>query len=166
MGSVTIEFTGLDELKADILNAASKDIIKELSTYAKTTLLDAYNRSTYSHNQSQNLADSYVWAVYKDNVLQKKGYLYPTPKAKTTKIETGFKRRVYGRKEADEFIASYNPNMSGFVVIFAARMYYGAYLEKGTRRNRQYVVLTGIWNEIQSDPQLSIKELDIQTHLY
>ena len=84
MGSVTIEFTGLDELKADILNAASKDIIKELSTYAKTTLLDAYNRSTYSHNQSQNLADSYVWAVYKDNVLQKKGYLYQL-KAKTTK---------------------------------------------------------------------------------
>ena len=120
MGSVTIEFTGLDELKADIINAASKDIIKELSTYAKTTLLDAYNRSTYSHNQSQNLADSYVWAVYKDNVLQKKGYLYPNPKAKTTKIETGSKRRVYGRKEADEFIASYNPNLSGFVVIFAA----------------------------------------------
>ena len=98
--------------------------------------------------------------------MQKKGYIYPTPKAKTTKIETGSKRRVYGRKEADEFIATYNPNLSGFVVVFAARMYYGAYLEKGTRRNRQYVVLTGIWDEIKNDPQLSIKELEIQTHLY
>ena len=166
MGKVTIEFTELDELKAAIIKEATPDIIKDLVSYAKTTLLDAYNRSTYSHNQSQNLADSYVWAVYKDNVLQKKGYIYPTPKAKETKIETGTKRRVYGRKEADEFIRTYNPNLSGFIVVFAARMYYGAYLEKGTRRNRQYVVLTGIWDEIKNDPQLSIKELEIQTHLY
>lgn len=166
MGNVTIEFTGLDDLKAEIINAASKDIINQLSVYAKTTLLDAYNRSTYSHNKTQNLADSYVWAVYRDNILQKKGYLYSNPKAKETMLETGTKRRVYGRKEADEFLASYSPNLSGFVVVFAARMYYGAYLEKGTRTNRQYVVLTGIWNEINSDPQLSIKELEIQTHLY
>lgn len=166
MGKVTIEFTDLDELKAAIIKEATPDIIKELVTYAKTTLLDAYNRSTYSHNKTQNLADSYVWAVYNDNVLVKKGYLYPSPKAKETMIETGTKRRVYGRKEADEFLATYSPNTNGFVVVFAARMYYGAYLEKGTRRNRQYVVLSSIWNEIKSDPQISFSEMNIETHLY
>ena len=166
MGKVTIEFTDLDELKAAIIKDATPDIIKELVTYAKTTLLDAYNRSTYSHNKTQNLADSYVWAVYNDNVLVKKGYLYPSPKAKETMIETGTKRRVYGRKEADEFLATYSPNTNGFVVVFAARMYYGAYLEKGTRRNRQYVVLSSIWNEIKSDPQISFSEMNIETHLY
>lgn len=166
MGKVTIEFTDLDELKAAIIKEATPDIIKDLVVYAKTTLLDAYNRSTYSHNKTQNLADSYVWAVYNDNVLVKKGYLYPSPKAKETMIETGTKRRVYGRKEADEFLATYKPNTNGFVVVFAARMYYGAYLEKGTRRNRQYVVLSSIWNEIKSDPQISFSEMNIETHLY
>ena len=166
MGSVTIEFTDLDELKAAIIKEATPQIIKDLAIYAKTTLLDAYNHSTYSHRETQNLADSYVWAVYKDNVLVKKGYLYPSPKAKTTMIETGTKRRVYGRKEADEFLATYNPQTKGFVVVFAARMYYGAYLEKGTRRNKQYVVLTSIWNEINTDPQISFKKLEIETHLY
>ena len=153
-------------MKAAIIKEATPDIIKDLVTYAKTTLLDAYNRSTYSHNKTQNLADSYVWAVYNDNVLVKKGYLYPSPKAKETMIETGTKRRVYGRKEADEFLATYSPNTNGFVVVFAARMYYGAYLEKGTRRNRQYVVFSSIWSEIKSDPQISFSEMNIETHLY
>lgn len=166
MGSVTIEFTDLDELKAAIIKEATPQIIKDLSVYAKTTLLDAYNRSTYSHNKSQNLADSYVWAVYNDNVLVKKGYLYPSPKAKTTMIETGTKRRVYGRKEADEFLASYKPNTNGFVVVFAARMYYGAYLEKGTRRNKTYVVLSSIWNEVSHDEDISLAAMAIDTHLY
>ena len=166
MSNVTIELTELDELKKAILEEASNGIIKELAVYAKTTLYEAYQNSTYSHNKSKNLADSYVWAVYRDNVLQKKGYLYPTPKAKETMIETGTKRRVYGRKEADEFLATYKPNLSGFVVVFAARMYYGAYLEKGTRRNKQYVVLSSIMNEINKDPQISFKEIDIQTFQY
>ena len=166
MGKVTIEFTELDELKAAIIKEATPDIIKDLVTYAKTTLLDAYNRSTYSHNKTQNLADSYVWAVYNDNVLVKKGYLYPSPKAKETMIETGTKRRVYGRKEADEFLATYSPNTNGFVVVFAARMYYGAYLEKGTRRNRQYVVLSSIWKEVSNDHQINMAVMAIDTHLY
>ena len=166
MSNVTIELTELDELKKAILEEASNGIIKELAVYAKTTLYEAYQNSTYSKNQTKNLADSYVWAVYRDNVLQKKGYLYPTPKATEDIIQTKTKKRLRGRKEADEFLATYNPNLSGFVVVFAARMYYGAYLEKGTRRNKQYVVLSSIMNEINKDPQISFKEIDIQTFQY
>ena len=166
MASVTIELTELDELKKAILEEASNGIIKDLAIYAKTTLYEAYQNSTYSKNQTKNLADSYVWAVYRDNVLQKKGYLYPTPKATEDIIQTKTKKRLRGRKEADEFLATYNPNLSGFVVVFAARMYYGAYLEKGTRRNKQYVVLSSIMNEINKDPQISFKEIDIQTFQY
>ena len=166
MASVTIELTELDELKKAILEEASNGIIKDLAIYAKTTLYEAYQNSTYSKNKTKNLADSYVWAVYRDNVLQKKGYLYPTPKATEDIIQTKTKKRLRGRKEADEFLATYNPNLSGFVVVFAARMYYGAYLEKGTRRNKQYVVLSSIMNEINKDPQISFKEIDIQTFQY
>ena len=166
MSNVTIELTELDELKKAILEEASNGIIKELAVYAKTTLYEAYQNSTYSKNQTKNLADSYVWAVYRDNVLQKKGYLYPTPKATEDIIQTKTKKRLRGRKEADEFLATYKPNLSGFVVVFAARMYYGAYLEKGTRRNKQYVVLSSIMNEINKDPQISFKEIDIQTFQY
>ena len=166
MASVTIELTELDELKKAILEEASNGIIKDLAVYAKTTLYEAYQNSTYSKNQTKNLADSYVWAVYRDNVLQKKGYLYPTPKATEDIIQTKTKKRLRGRKEADEFLATYNPNLSGFVVVFAARMYYGAYLEKGTRRNKQYVVLSSIWNELSHDPQLNNASMAIDTHLY
>lgn len=166
MGSVTIEFTDLDELKAAIIKEATPQIIKDLSVYAKTTLLDAYNRSTYSHNKSQNLADSYVWAVYKDNVLVKKGYLNETQKYEHGLYETGTNRFVFGRQEADEFLATYNPQTKGFVVVFAARMYYGAYLEKGTRRNKQYVVLSSIWNEVSHDEDISLAAMAIDTHLY
>ena len=166
MGKVTIEFTDIDDLKAAIIKEATNDIIKELALYAKTTLLDAYKGSNYSHRETQNLADSYVWAVYNDNVLVRKGYLYPSPKAKTTMVETGTKRRVYGRKEADEFLATYNPQTNGFVVVFAARMYYGAYLEKGTRRNKTYVVLSSIWNEVSHDEDITLAAMAIDTHLY
>ena len=96
MASVTIELTELDELKKAILEEASSGIIKELAIYAKTTLYEAYQNSTYSHNKSKNLADSYVWAVYRDNVLQKKGYLYPTPKATEDIIQTKTKKRLRG----------------------------------------------------------------------
>ena len=164
MASVTIELTELDELKKAILEEASSGIIKELAIYAKTTLYEAYQNSTYSHNKSKNLADSYVWAVYRDNVLQKKGYLYPTPKATEDIIQTKTKKRLRGRKEADEFLATYNPNLSGFVVVFAARMYYGAYLEN--RKDKLFLVLSSIMNEINKDPQISFKEIDIQTFQY
>ena len=63
-------------------------------------------------------------------------------------------------------MATYNPQTNGFVVVFAARMYYGAYLEKGTRRNKQYVVLSSIWNEVKSDPQINMAVMAIDTHLY
>ena len=75
-------------------------------------------------------------------------------------------RFVFGRQEADEFLASYKPNTNGFVVVFAARMYYGAYLEKGTRRNKTYVVLSSIWNEVSHDEDISFATMAIDTHLY
>ena len=156
MSEVKVSIDNVSQLSKAILEEAAPQIITELCRFAKEELLSAYNNSTYAKDKTQNLADSYVWGVYYKGKLQQHGFLTSGKKATQPRRVSYTNKSVFGRDEAQTFISSYKPQTNMFEVIFAAEMYYGSYLEGGTKRNKKYIVLSSIINSISQYENLTI----------
>jgi len=144
---IKIDEKALANAKKAIIEKINLVTLRELETYARHTLRRAYLDSDYSHNESQNLRDSYVWAIYFKGQLKKHGYLDNSPLATEAIKKTATEEYIKGRQEADSFLASYIPHSTGWEVVFATSIYYGVYLEKGTS-GKKYVVISSIYDEL------------------
>lgn len=156
MADVEVTITNLKKIEKEVLDQLAPDILVELVRFAKEELLLAFQGSTYAKDKTQNLADSYVWGVYYNGKLHEYGFLTNSKKATQPRRVSNTTKSVYGRDEALAFINSYKPKTKMFEVIFAVEMYYGSYLEGGTRRNKPYLVLSSIYNDLNSNKMLDV----------
>lgn len=148
--NVTVDFEGLDKLTKQLWDDAIQDKTQTLIQYATQTLRNAYLESEF-YDRTLNLKDSYVWGVYFEGRLIEHGFI--GDEEATRKIRrTGDGELISGRDEAEKFIKNYTPKLiDGWEVVFAATIYYGQYLEMGTARNSQYVVISSIFDDLQRD---------------
>lgn len=148
---IKVDYSGLEKYKKELFDAAVKNKTEYLIKYAKETLKKAYDESEYT-DREKNLADSYVWIVYFNGKEEKHGFLYDSPQSNQPNRKTATNEYERGRDVAEEFVREYIPRISnGWEVVLAATIYYGNYLEMGTSRNKQYVVLSSIFNEVEQD---------------
>jgi hypothetical protein len=78
---IKVDEKALAKAKKAILEKLNLVTLRELETYAKQMLRKAYLESEYSHNETQNLRDSYIWAIYYKGQLKKHGFVDNTPLA-------------------------------------------------------------------------------------
>lgn len=149
--NVTVDFKGLEDVKKRLFDESVKVKTKSLIKYAKETLKQAYLESDYQ-NRTLNLKDSYVWGVYFQGKRIDYGFLTMSAEAEESVVRYGDNEVIRGRDEAQKFIDSYQPTSFGWEVVFAATMYYGVYLEMtGTYRQRQYLVISSIFDDVERD---------------
>ena len=146
---IRVDTKSLENAKKAIREKLNLIIAKDLEVYARNTLKKAYLESDYSHNETQNLRDSYVWAIYFNGKLKKHGNIDKSPLATETIKKTGTAEYIKGREEADRFVLEYVPISSrGWEVVFAATIYYGVYLQQGSS-GKEYVVISSIYDELE-----------------
>lgn len=149
--NIKVDLSGLEEYRKKLYEGAVKSRKENLIRYAKETLKKAFLDSDYT-NRTLNLKDSYVWGVFYNGKKEAYGFLSPDSDATTRVQRTGDKAMLSGREEAQDFINSYEPtNKRGWEVVFAATIYYGVYLQNGTKRNKQYVVISSIFDNVEKD---------------
>ena len=164
---VSISESDMKSMVNEIIRQSLPQILNELERFAKEELKVAYGDADYNKHRTQNLKDSYVYGIYYNNVLQRYGFLTDSPTAKEVIKETGTGRWVYGRDEAKDFILSNKPNSNAmFHIVFGARMYYGAYLENGTRRNKPYTVISSLYQDLNYGKYLENVKITTQVHTY
>lgn len=166
---VTISDKDMAEIMQEVIRQAMPQILDELERYSKAELQMAYGDADYNKHRTQNLKDSYVYGIFYKGVLQRYGFLTESATAREVIKETGTGRLVYGRDEATDFIKSYKPNISkqdDFNIVFAAKMYYGAYLENGTARNQPYTVISSIYHDVSYDPMIRNLQITTEVHTY
>ena len=147
---IKVDEKALAKAKKAILEKLNLVTLRELETYAKQMLRKAYLESEYSHNETQNLRDSYIWAIYYNGQLKKHGFIDNTPLATESIKKTATEDYIKGREEAEDFLEEYIPTFTkGWEVVFAATIYYGVYLENGTKSNAKYVVISSIYDEVR-----------------
>lgn len=148
---IKVNYSGLEKYKKELFDAAVKNKTEYLIKYAKETLKKAYEESTFE-DQTYNLRDSYLWAVYFNGNMVESGFIDNSPKASEPQFEKN--EVIWGRSDAESFLSAYNPRITnGWEVMFAAAVIYGMYLEEGERGNprRQFVVLSSIFNQVEQD---------------
>lgn len=74
------------------------------------------------NNRTNNLEDSYGYAVYKDGIIQGQPFI-PNPKA--TKPKGG----KYGHEVTAAYLKNYTPSAVGWAVVIAAGMEYARFVQ-------------------------------------
>lgn len=141
---VKVAFDGLDEIRKKLFSQLAEEQTHRLIEYAPRLLKKAYSESLFT-NQTYNLADSYVWAVYYNGVLKDSGYMYAAEVASEPSFYHG--DEVHGRALAASFVNKYVPQTyMGWDLVLAAAAPYAYNLEKW-----HFYVLSSIYDEIVSD---------------
>ena len=114
-------------------NIADKQT-ERLIAFAESEIIRLVETRAFT-NQTINLQDSYVWAVYYNGKKAKHGY-YGNKMAKGKSIlheySPSISVDVNGRSLARKFVQIYKPDETqGWEIVFAACAPYGAYLEGG-----------------------------------
>lgn len=114
-------------------NIADKQT-ERLIAFAESEIIRLVETRAFT-NQTINLQDSYVWAVYYNGKKAKHGY-YGNKMAKGKSIlheySPSISVDVNGRALARKFVQIYKPDETqGWEIVFAACAPYGAYLEGG-----------------------------------
>lgn len=128
-------------------------------------ILKAYNTANFKKDKTQNLHDSYGSAVYfnKKYVIGTKRLF--SARAKVPRFNYYEKESQYGIEEINQYLDSYVPETDGFVLLVAAAMFYGTFLEKGSGRlKRKYRVISGISSDMESLAKLtggSVKDINL-----
>lgn len=144
------DFSGLRNRFAKAYKQRAIDIqTKMLLSYAPQELQRAYENRSFK-NRTYNLADSYVWVVYYCGEVQGSGFMWAGSKAQSNSIYEG--KSIDGRQLADDFINSYQSNISsGWELVLAAAAPYAYNLESGEGRSRRFYVISSVFDEITSD---------------
>lgn len=144
-------------VRREIFDRMAELQTERLCEYAPTILKKAYARKDFI-DDTYNLADSYIWAVYYKRKLADSGYLWDTPSA--TKPAKYHGQDVKGRELADEFISGYTPQSNAvWEMVLAANTPYAPILEKGNTGNpvRKFMVISAVYDDIVEDFGTSAK---------
>lgn len=144
-------------VRREIFDRMAELQTERLCEYAPEMLEKAYKKRDFL-NDTYNLADSYVWAVYYKGKLKDSGFLWDTPEA--TKPAKYHGQDVEGRQLADEFVSGYTPQtLSGWDMVLAANTPYAPILEKGNTGNpaRKFMVISAVYDDIVEDFGTSAK---------
>lgn len=145
---VTYSWKGV---RRKIFNRMAELQTERLCEYAPEALSKAYEQRSFQ-NDTMNLADSYVWAVYYKGVLKKSGYLWDSVTATTPSKYHG--EDVNGRQLADEFVEKYTPQSDAtWEMVIAATTPYAPVLEKGNTGNpkQRFMVISTVYDDIVED---------------
>lgn len=149
--NIKIDNSGLEKKRKELLKLMKLKQVDAAIIYAKNLLRKAWIESEFV-NRTSNLLDSYVWVVYVDGIYRDHGFVNESPLATQKIKQTRTGNMQFGREQANEFVSSHTPrSIKGLEIVFATTMYYSAFLENGTARNRRYVVLTGILDDVSAD---------------
>lgn len=80
---VKVDLSGLKRVRQELFDRLAGEQTQRLIAYAPELLKKAYSESGFT-DQTYNLADSYIWAVFYQGNLQGSGYLYPYQMATKT----------------------------------------------------------------------------------
>ena len=164
---VSISQSDMESMKRDIIKEALPQILTEIANFAEKELKVAFKDADFKKNKTQNLKDSYVYGVYYKRSLQRYGFLTTSPTATEVVRKTGTSEYVRGRDEAEDFIRSHQPSSNeDFHIVFAAKIFYAAYLENGTKRHKPYTVLSSIYTDMNYSPLLKNIKITVETHKY
>ena len=149
---VSIDFSGLDEVRKKLFDASADVQTERLLAYAPLLLKTAYESRVFK-NQTMNLKDSYLWAVYYRGELKGSGFL--TPMAEATKRAEYAGEKVDGRELANTFLSRYVSDVSGWEVVLLAAAPYGRTLEEGgdswESKRQRFEVLTYAFDMVRKD---------------
>lgn len=150
MGRTKIDSSGLNKKMKQVFVGAVDDITKLCCDYAADKLQEAYDNRTFQ-NDTYNLKDSYVWAVYYNGVMQKHGFLGMAEATEPQEYKPF--QMVIGRDDAESFLAYYTPRISkGWEIVLGAVAPYAEDLELGAgRRQSEFIVMSYIFDEITRD---------------
>lgn len=138
-------------VRKELFDSLAEEQTKRLISYAKEALQEAYQNRSFN-NDTYNLFDSYVWAVYYNGVLKEYGGLSQSEKAQGPTDFEG--QGIYGKQEAERFVNSYSPKTNkGWDMVIAATVPYAYKLEAGERGipRRRFVVISTIYDDLVQD---------------
>lgn len=150
MATVDVEYRW-KKVRKELFEQLAERQTERLCEYAPEALEKAYANRDFQ-NDTMNLADSYVWAVYYKGKLAESGYLWES--ATATKPSKYHRQDVDGRKLADEFVSKYTPrSLRGWDMVIAATTPYAPILEKGNTGNpaRKFMVISAVYDDIVED---------------
>lgn len=129
----------------------TEKMVDILSKYAATKLKQAYDEHEFTNN-TYNLKDSYFWAIYHQGSLKKYGFLGSVSATYPHRPYKKGDSPIEGRETAKKYIYDYKASPSNFFeVIIGVSIYYGAWVEEGTKNNRKFIVLSSIFEDVVAD---------------
>lgn len=150
-----------------------EDTINTLADLGGKIIKMAYLSSTYQ-DQTGNLHDSYVSAVFKNGAYVKNTarYLDPTMSNGIAREydswASGDPEMRTGREEADNFIAKWGfskGRTSGITLVVAAAMFYSGILEEGKKFRQKYKVITHVTAELDSIMAQGFTTIKYRAHI-
>lgn len=149
MAKLKIDFN-LETVRKNLFAELVEEQTLRLIEYAPQILRKAYAESTF-RDDTFNLADSYVWAVYYNGKLEGKGYLWKGDKADRPAKYHGID--VYGRQLATAFANLYKPQiLKGWDLVVAATTPYAPILEAGSGSPRKrFEVISTVYDDLVQD---------------
>lgn len=134
-----------------IKDMAVKKYAAILAEEGRKLIVRAYESSSYNHNRTQNLRDSYGSAVYYNGALVAGTKRFLTSRAVAGKYNTYTKEVEYGRTEIEQYLDAYSPRTRGFELVIAVAMFYGEYLEKQRGSiKRKYKVVSHVISDMNN----------------
>lgn len=117
----------MDEFFEDIKDDTYNEIITILEQSGKDIINTAFEKANFNKSRTQNLRDSYAWAVFADGKNVSLGFESVNPKAK----QLAYKQGNYfdGRTLAVESIKEHLPIQQGFELYIVAAIFYANILE-------------------------------------
>lgn len=139
-----------------IKDAYIRKIADALASDGDRLIKKAYNTANFKKDKTQNLHDSYGSAVYYQGHYVTGTKRLFSPRANTPRHNTYSGKDEYGFEVINKYLDTYVPKSNGFVLLVAAAMFYGTFLEKGSGRlKRKYRVITGINSDMESLAKLT-----------
>lgn len=140
-----VDFSGLHNRFGKAYKQKAVELqTKMLLDYAPRKLKEAYEGRTFQ-NRTFNLADSYVWVVYYNGVIEGSGFLWNGSVAQGKSKFHG--QEIDGREMARLFTEQYSPRAtSGWELVFAATAPYSSYLE-----GEEFYVISEIFDSVTID---------------
>lgn len=146
--TVTYDWT---RVRKELFDNLAEEQTKRLIAYAKEALQQAYNQRGFK-NDTFNLLDSYVWAVYYKGSLKDYGGLTDTQLAQEPADFEG--QGIYGKDEAQRFVNAYSPKTAkGWDMVIAATVPYAYKLEAEERGipRRKFEVISTVYDDLVQD---------------
>lgn len=149
---VSVDFSGLSDVRKRMRDALVEEQTNRLLAYAPRLLQEAYENREFK-NQTLNLKDSYVWALYYQGAYINCGFL--TSSKEANKPSHYANAIVEGRERAIALLSRYVSDVSGWEIILCAAVPYAETLENGgddyEKKSRTFRVISYAFDVIRKD---------------